>query len=81
MSIYTPAIRSLVISHGDLRLKVKKKDLKRGMLVKLDEKHWSSFVDTTTPGVVLSWKGKQVKILFTNGHREQHWLWSLREIK
>jgi len=62
-------------------LKIKKKDLKKGMLVKLDPKFWSSFVDTTTPGMVMSWQGKQVDVLFTNGNTEQFWLWSLREIK
>jgi hypothetical protein len=62
-------------------LKIKKKDLKKGLLVRLDKKHWSSFVDTSTPGMVISWKGKQVEVLFTNGEREQHWLWSLVEIK
>ena len=51
------------------------------MLVKLDPKFWSSFVDTTTPGMVMSWQGKQVDVLFTNGNTEQFWLWSLREIK
>lgn len=81
MLICKPATRLLVISRDVSRLKIKKKDLKKGMLVKLDEKHWSSFVDTTTPGMVVSWDGKQVEVLFTSGAREQLWLWSLREIK
>jgi|14_taG_2_1085336.scaffolds.fasta_scaffold01604_10 hypothetical protein len=79
-SICKPVTRLLVTSRDDSRLKIKKKDLKKGMLVRLDEKQWSSFVDTATPGMVMSWSGKQIEILFTNGIREQHWLWSLREI-
>ena len=61
-------------------MKIKKKDLKRGMLVKLDDRDWSDFVDTSNIGVVMSWEGKSVDVLFINGVREKHWVWSLREV-
>lgn len=61
-------------------MRIKKKDLKRGMLVKLDDRDWSSFIDTSNIGIVMSWEGKQVDVLFTNGDREKHWIWSLREL-
>ena len=61
-------------------MKIKKKDLKRGMLVKLDDRDWSDFVDTSNIGMVMSWEGKRVDVLFINGVREEHWIWSLREV-
>jgi len=61
-------------------LRIKKKDLKRGMLVRLDDKDWSSFIETSDVGMVISWQGKQVDVLFTSGQKEKHWIWSLREL-
>ena len=49
------------------------------MLVKLDEKDWSSFIDTDNFGIVMSWHNKRVDVLFTDGSREEHWIWSLRK--
>ena len=50
------------------------------MLVKLDDRDWSDFVDTSNIGIVMSWEGKRVDVLFINGVREEHWVWSLREV-
>ena len=66
--------------HFKKNLRIKKKDLKRGMLVKLDDRDWSDFVDTSNIGMVMSWEGKRVDVLFINGVREEHWIWSLREV-
>lgn len=62
---------------------LKKKDIKKGQLVKLleDGIRWSDFVDTSQLGIVLGKTDQgQVRVLFTNGELEDHWYFSLERI-
>ena len=58
-------------------MKMKQKDLYQGKLVKLDPKNFFDFIDTSPVGVVMSWRGKEVEVVFSDGTRDQVWLWSL----
>ena len=60
--------------------KLKEKDLRKGMLVELNKKDWSDFVDTESIGVVLSWDKVKVKV-YRNHKKESFWVWNLREVK
>lgn len=60
-----------------LRTRIKQKELSKGMLVRLKHETWSDFVDTNTVGMVTSWNGKEVRVVFTSGKRENHWIWNL----
>jgi hypothetical protein len=51
------------------------------MLVRLHRDEWSDFVDTDTIGMVVSWKNKEVEVVFTNGTREHYWIWNLVELQ
>ena len=62
---------------------LKKKDIKKGQLVKLvsDDSRWSDFVDTSRVGIVLGHDEKAIaQILFTDGKLEEHWFSSLERV-
>tara|TARA_B100000963_G_C22613751_1_gene666230 strand:+ start:1217 stop:1423 length:207 start_codon:yes stop_codon:yes gene_type:complete len=58
-------------------MKIKKRDLYKGKLVKLNPKNYFDFIDTDPIGVVLDWDGKCVNVVFNNGVKDSVWLWNL----
>lgn len=58
-------------------MKLRKKDLYKGKLVKLNPKSYFDFIDTDQLGIVIGWQGKEVDIAFCNGTRDYVWLWNL----
>ena len=61
---------------------MKKSEIKKGKLVKLasDACRWSDFVNTSRVGVILEHAHARAKILFTDGHLEEHWYFSLEAV-
>lgn len=57
--------------------KIKHEELKKGLLVMLDPKHWSEHVDTSKPGIVLGWKNRLVYVHMYNKVID-FWLYQLR---
>ena len=60
--------------------KFKRKELLPGILVALDRKDWSAFVDTDKVGVLIERSGSQCIVQFTNGERRSMHIHRLRKI-
>ena len=62
---------------------MRREQIKKGQLVKLSEGHgrWSNFVDTSQLGIVVDHpQTGLVKVLFTDGHLQEHWYFSLETL-
>ena len=61
-------------------MKKRKKEIKKGQLVKLSEDgaRWSDFVNTSQLGIVVGQTEQGLtRVLFTSGELEDHWYFSL----